>query len=163
MFDSKSDYALTKRDAEAIVCRSANDELVRLTRENFESDDEFLKWKEWSDQDYHITENETHLYYDHSIPLTAAEGVMVSSVESIFLDSLQKLERDKRRIAVLKQLQHKLTDKQYRRLLMYHVQGMTEADIATKEGVSQQQISRSIISGKKIVERFFQEFFDNRV
>ena len=51
MFDSKSDYALNKQDAEAVVYRNTNDGPIRLPREGFASDEGFLKWKEWSDQD----------------------------------------------------------------------------------------------------------------
>lgn len=40
-----SDYAANKTDAEAIVCRSATGEDVRLTRADFESDEEFQRWK----------------------------------------------------------------------------------------------------------------------
>lgn len=162
MFDNKSDYALNKCEPEAIVCQSATDEIIRLTREDFASEEEFLKWKEWSDQDYHATEKEGHRYYNHSVPQEAAEGLTVSSAESIMLDSIQKTEWGRSRAAVLKLLQYKLTDKQYRRIWMYYIRGMTEAEIAAKEGVGQRRISTSISSGKKIVEKFFQEFFDNR-
>ena len=46
-----SDYAANKTDAEAIVCRSATGEDVRLTRADFESDEEFQRWKGWSAAD----------------------------------------------------------------------------------------------------------------
>lgn len=78
------------------------------------------------------------------------------------MSTLQKTERDKRRTAVRKQLKYKLTDKQYRRLWMYYIEKKTEAEIAAKEGVGQRRISTSISSGKKIVEKFFQEIFDSR-
>lgn len=159
MFDRKSDYALNKQDPEAIVCRNVNDGPIRLTREDFASDEEFLKWKKWSDQDYRATYNTGRGYYDNCVQLDETTDTPCQSAEDVLLSLLQKTERDKNRTAVLKQLQHKLTDKQYRRLLMYYLQGMSEADIAAKEGVSQQQISRSIISGKKIVERFFSRIF----
>ncbi len=47
-----SDYVANKTDAEAIVCRSVTGEDVRLTRADFESDEEFQRWKGWSDADY---------------------------------------------------------------------------------------------------------------
>ncbi|MDE7246135.1 MAG: hypothetical protein K2O18_19485, partial [Oscillospiraceae bacterium] len=41
MFDPKSDYALNKMDPEAIVYPSATGVHIRLTRENFASEEEF--------------------------------------------------------------------------------------------------------------------------
>ena len=59
MFDTKSDYSLNKSDTDAIVCRSADGVHIRLTREDFDSEEEFQKWKDWSDQDYYATEKTT--------------------------------------------------------------------------------------------------------
>ena len=47
-----SDYMTNKTDTEAIVCRSATGKDVRLTQADFESEEEFRKWKDWSDADY---------------------------------------------------------------------------------------------------------------
>ena len=51
MFDTKSDYALNKRGKSAIVCSSATGAHIRLTREDFASEEAFKRWKSWSDQD----------------------------------------------------------------------------------------------------------------
>ena len=51
MFNTQSDYALNKLDKEAIVCPSATGVHIRLTREDFASEEEFLYWKELSDSD----------------------------------------------------------------------------------------------------------------
>ncbi len=55
MFDKKSDYALNKQDQDSIIYISVNGR-IRLTRADFSSEEEFLKWKAWSDADYHQTE-----------------------------------------------------------------------------------------------------------
>ena len=52
MFNRKSIYALNKKDPNAIVYMDANEVIVRLTREDFASEEEFLKWKSWSDGNY---------------------------------------------------------------------------------------------------------------
>ncbi len=52
MFDTKSDFALNKFDRDAIVCRSVTGVHIRLTRADFASEEEFLRWKVWSDGDY---------------------------------------------------------------------------------------------------------------
>lgn len=36
--------------------------LIRLTRENFPSQEEFLRFKAWSDENYHDVERECHAY-----------------------------------------------------------------------------------------------------
>ena len=56
MFDRNSDYALNKKDPDAIVCKSSTGVHIRLTRLDFSSQEEFEKWKQWSDDDYHCTE-----------------------------------------------------------------------------------------------------------
>ena len=62
MFNRKSSYALNKKDPDAIVYMDANEVIVRLTREDFASEKEFLKWKALSDEDYHASEKEAHVY-----------------------------------------------------------------------------------------------------
>jgi len=36
----------------------ANEVIIRLTREDFASEEEFLKWKSWSDENYHTEDNQ---------------------------------------------------------------------------------------------------------
>lgn len=55
MFDKRSDYAQNKRDKDAIVYIGVTG-TVLLTRAVFVSEDKFIKWKLWSDSDYHATE-----------------------------------------------------------------------------------------------------------
>ena len=50
MFNRKSSYALNKKDPNAIVYMDANEAIIRLTREDFASEKEFLKWKALSDE-----------------------------------------------------------------------------------------------------------------
>ena len=57
MFNRKSIYALNKKDPNAIVFADTDGNLIRLTCDDFASEEEFLRWKVWSDSDLHITEN----------------------------------------------------------------------------------------------------------
>ena len=66
MFNRKSSYALNKKDPNAIVYMDANEAIIRLTREDFASEEEFLKWKSLSDADYHASEKEDHVYANHT-------------------------------------------------------------------------------------------------
>lgn len=72
MFNRKSSYALNKKDPNAIVYMDANEAIIRLTREDFASEEEFLKWKSLSDADYHASEKEDHVYANHTLLLLCA-------------------------------------------------------------------------------------------
>ena len=78
MFNRKSSYALNKKDPDAIVYMDANEVIVRLTREDFASEEEFLKWKALSDEDSHVSEKEAHVYSR----ATPAEWMWRSSTSS---------------------------------------------------------------------------------
>lgn len=53
MFNRKSDYVLNRKDVTAIVYIDADKYIIRLTCEDFSSEEEFLRWKNWSDANYH--------------------------------------------------------------------------------------------------------------
>ena len=61
MFNRKSSYALNKKGPDAIVYMDANEVIIRLTRKDFASEEEFLKWKALSDEDYHASEKAAHV------------------------------------------------------------------------------------------------------
>ena len=67
MYNRNSDYARNKLDGEAIVYQDACGNLIRLTREDFASEEEFLRWKAWSDADYHRTEKSDHIHANHTV------------------------------------------------------------------------------------------------
>ena len=80
MFDRNSDYALNKKDPDAIVCKSATGIHIRLTRLDFSSQEEFEKWKQWSDQDYHHTEKKDHVHANHTVPTDKLVEVSITVV-----------------------------------------------------------------------------------
>lgn len=89
MFNTQSDYALNKLDKEAIVCPSATGVHIRLTREDFASEEDFLYWKKLSDGDYKDIESAGRGYYDYCISLTEARKSTSTSAEDAFLAPLQ--------------------------------------------------------------------------
>ena len=126
MFNRKSIYALNKKDPDAIVYMDANEVIVRLTREDFASEEEFLKWKSWSDGNYHTEDNQDVVEGKHN-----TSSAMVS------------------------QIRDKLTETQFRRLWMYYVDGMTVDEIGRIEGIRHQNISKSIGSAMKKINKIF--------
>ena len=95
MFELKNIYVLNKKDEQAIVYEDANGRIVRLTREEFSSEEEFLHWKAWSDTEYHLAEKARHLYSDNTLSLEGLsdEATAVESVEQRYTNLLQEKER----------------------------------------------------------------------
>ena len=158
MFDSKSDYALNKMDPEAIVCKSVTAVHIRLTREDFASEEDFQFWKAWSDSDYHHTDKVGRSFYDHCIALNEALDSSGLSIEDVLMAPLLRTEENDQRASRARMVRSSLTEKQYRRLRMYYLQGMTETEIADLEGVGQQRISKSLISGIAVLKNFIKIF-----
>jgi len=158
MFDKKSDYAQNKRRKDAIVYRSVTGP-VQLTREDFSSDEEFQKWKDWSDRDYQVTEQTGRGFNDNTIFLNEkleAFGAVLS-VESELLYRQAEAERARMCAALLKQIKSCLTEKQYRRLWMLRVENMTVTAIAAAESVSEPSISESISAARKNIFVFIKK------
>ena len=158
MFDKKSEYALNKHDQDSIIYISVSGR-IRLTRADFSSEEEFLKWKAWSDADYHQTEKEGRSFNDNRVALDDYLDVVgaVQSAEDEFFSELLKADvqaeekalREKR-LAALKAI---LNAKQYRRIWMYYAERKSE--IARLEGVTKASVSLSLARAiKKISKKF---------
>ena len=159
MVNKNSIYALNKKDPDAIVYPSANGKLIRVTREDFPSEDEFLAFKKWSDEDFHEEEKLDHREANHILSADDLSEAALAVPAADVLMERQHERAEKRRIAsaMVVKLKDKLTDTQFRRLWMYHVDGKTEEEIAEIEGVAQQQISKSIIAAEKKIKKFSSE------
>lgn len=159
MFNKKTDYALNKLDSDAIVYIDAEKTIVRLTREDFSSLEDFLKWKAWSDANYHITEKADHLYADHTLSLTGLPEAVaaVPSPEVTLTERHNDRERKCLHRLMVKAMDSCLTETQRRRLWLYHVDGLTEKEIALAENVQQQNVSKSIRAARKKVQTFFRK------
>ncbi len=146
MFNKKSIYALNKKDPDAIVYMDANEVIVRLTREDFASEEEFLKWKSWSDGNYPTEDNQDVVEGKHntSIDGLSEAAFSIPAIDVVMERQHEKSERRRMASAMVSQIRDKLTETQFRRLWMYYVDGMTVDEIGEKEGVSHQATSLSI-------------------
>ena len=145
MFDKKNDAARNKKRADAIVYAGAADEVV-LTQSDFESEAEFRRWKAWSDEDYKRTEKVMRKDYDHAI--YGLEGQEIPAPE----------EEQNREVCIdEKKLRAILTERQFERLTLYAIRGMTVEQIAEQEGVAHQNVSKSIRQAKKKIKFFFEK------
>lgn len=158
MFDRKSDYALNKTEPHAIVFKTAAGAYIRLHREDFSSEEEFQRWKDWSDRDYHMAEKANHLYYDHKTPLCEPlEDKSTETLESKILEKENHLQRHRLYALLIEGLGTCLSKTQRRRLLLYRVGGQAMRQIAKAENVSFQTIARSIHAAEKKVKKFLQK------
>ena len=142
MHNKYSDYVANKTDAEAIVCRSATGEDVRLTRADFESEEEFLKWKGWSDADYKQSERRDRAYNDRRLSLAAA--YFLSDRENECLSGEPNAAEQKTRDDLVSHIRSLITDTQFSRLWRRFACGRELADIAAEDGVSVAAVSNSI-------------------
>ncbi len=146
-------YALNKRDPDAIVCPEANGKYERLTRDDFSSEEEFLRWKAWSDEDYHADENREQ-----------QNSKNVISIESIGdVTDPEAIERSEREVnARLVELLNAgmevcLTPVERRRLTRFAVDGMKLKDIAALEGADCRRISKSILRAKEKLKQYIEK------
>lgn len=158
MFDRKTDYAHNKKEEKAIVYITA-DETVVLTQSDFETEAEFQKWKQWSDENYRDMERQERRCSDlkRKLYLEISEAGSLSSAEELVLslmDESEKAEQDiQKRNDLRKLFETCLTARQYRRLQLYYLAGLTETEIAKREGVGQQRISKSILAAKRRLKK----------
>ena len=157
MFNKKSSYALNKKAPDAIVYMDVNEVIIRLTREDFASEEEFLKWKSWSDGNYHTEDNQDVVEGKHNMSIDGLSEAAFSipAIDVVMERQHEKAERRRVASAMVSQIRDKLTETQFRRVWMYFVDGMTVDEIGTAEGVSHQNISKSIGSAMKKIKKIF--------
>lgn len=163
MFDRNSDYALNKKDPEAIVCKSATGIHIRLTCADFSSKEEFEKWKSWSDENYHTTENAEHRHGNRTISLEglAELSFAVLSAETEIMDQYDQEERSRLCHLLAEGLDACLTAHQRRRLWLYCVEGMTVEKISEMEQKRHQSISECIRAAKEKMKKFLENTLQN--
>lgn len=157
MFNRKSSYALNKKDTNAIVYIDANGRMIRLTCEDFASQEEFQKWKSWSDKNYHTEDNRDVAEGKHNTPIDdlPEAALAIPAIDVVMERRHEKAERRRQASAMVSQIRDELTETQFRRLWMYFVDGMTIDEIGEIEGVRHQNISKSIGSAMKKIKKIF--------
>ena len=157
MVNKNSIYALNKKNQDAIVYPSATGKPIFITREDFSSEEEFLTFKKWSDENFHEEEKLDHREANHIISAdTLSDAALAVPATDVILEH-QHERAEKRRTAsdMVVKLKDKLTEIQFRRLWMYEVDGLTLDEIGEIEGVDHQRISKSILAAKKKIKKTF--------
>ena len=159
MFNKSSIYLLNKRDPDAIVYPTADGKPVRVTREDFPSEEEFLAFKKWSDENFHKEDNRDVVEDKHRVSFDGlSEAALAVPPDDVIMERRQ-LQAEKRRAAseLVVKLKDKLTEIQFRRLWMYYVDGLDTYEIAEIEGNTHQAVSKSIMAAEKKIKKFSPE------
>lgn len=119
-----------------VIVYRGNDKTIILTREDFENEEEFEKWRLW------MCENASEKRLGRSVRLWEDMSLVADSEDVVALEDED--EKHLWRIA-----RENLTQTQYRRLCMYVLEKMTLREIAEKEGSCYQAIHKSVIGAKK--------------
>ena len=155
MFNRKSDYALNKKNRTSIIYIDAYDNITQLTAKEFSSEKEFRKWKNWMNMKTHAEENKDLIHRNRTVSLDYLRELAGSS--SGAHDELD--ESDRRSTALIdllvQQIRSVLSEKQFRRLWMYFVEEMTLEEIGEREGISHQNVSKSIGAAMKKIRKSF--------
>ena len=159
MFKKDSLYSINKKNPDAVVYKFANGEESRITRADFATEDEFLAFKAWSDEDLHIEDKREVLagLRQVSIDDISEAAISTPAVDVVMERQHQRAEQRRKASEMVVQLKDKLTETQVRRLWMYHVDGLDTYEIAEIEGNTHQAVSKSIIAAEKKLKNFSTE------
>lgn len=151
MFDNKSDYAVNKKEKDSIVYRGCDGNEQRITRSDFATEEEFLFWKKWSDEDYKQTDYEDAYYHRHIVSLDSTGGSILAdtSPEEILISKIDRAERVQQAKTKVFLLASYLTRVQFRRIWHHYALGENVRKIASQEGVVHSCIVASIKAATK--------------
>lgn len=155
MFNKKSIYALNKKEPDAIIYPDADGNIIRLTREDFANEAEFLRWKAWSDAEYKETEKAGRGYDDNTVTLIDDMDCTGETLEDELIAIADRMEHDAQCAAMVAQIRAKLTEKQFQRLWKYHVEKVPVKLIAGEENVCEHTVYVSIASAEKKIRKIF--------
>lgn len=156
MYDRRSIYALNKKNPDAIVLPDADGNLICLTCADFTDDAEFRRWKRWSDQDFHAEDKSDVEESDHTTSMDMVPEAALAVPNEDALAEERQVREDQIRCAeaAVSGIRSILTGAQFYRLRQYCIEGKTESEIAEAEGVTQQAVSKSLVSALKKSRKF---------
>jgi len=156
MFKKDSLYSINKKNPDAVVYKFADGTESRVTRADFANEEEFLAFKVWSDEDFHTEDKREVLagIRQVSIDDISEAAVAVPAFDVVMERQHQKAEQRRKASDMVVQLKDKLTETQFRRLWMYYVDGLTIDAIGEVEGISHQNVSKSILAAERKIKKF---------
>ena len=164
MFNSKSDYALNKRDQDSIVYCGSDGYVAHITRADFSSEEEFLFWKSWSDANYKKTDYAKSYFHRHTVGLdTIGDNAgNIPSPEEMLLYKAEREEQVQEAMELVQMISESLTEVQFRRLWLHYVHKENVRSIAQAEGVAHPSIVASITSAQRKILKIVQKHATKR-
>ena len=164
MFDNKSDYALNKKNQNSIVYCDSTGHITHITSADFFSEEEFLFWKSWSDADYKETDYADSYFHRHTVGLdTIGDNAgNIPSPGEMLLYEAEREEQAQEAMKLVRVIAESLTEVQFRRLWLHHVQLENVRTIAKAEGVAHPSIVASITSAQRKILKIVQKHATKR-
>ena len=136
--------------------RDADGNLICLTCADFTDEAEFRRWKRWSDQDFHAEDKSDVEESDHttSMGMVSEAALAVPNEEALAAERQVREDQIRYAEAAVSGIRSILTGAQFYRLRQYCIEGKTESEIAEAEGVTQQAVSKSLVSALKKTRKF---------
>ena len=127
----KTIYTMNQRDPDAIVYLDSDGNVIRLTREDFSSEEEFRRWKDWSDQQYQQEVRQEKGYWDRKVTIREFDQRQdaPTNSEALLLEREERMAQKRTALVVTRDIRRFLTANQYRRLWLYGAMRMTEEEI----------------------------------
>ena len=157
MFKKDSLYSINKKNPDAVVYKFANGEESRITRADFATEEEFLAFKAWSDEDLHIEDKRDVLAGIRQVSIDDISEAAISTpaIDVAMERQYQRAEQRRKVSDMVVKLKDKLTETQFRRLWMYYAEEKTLEEIAEAEGVSAVAVFYSIEAAEKKISKKF--------
>ena len=157
MFKKDSLYSINKKNPDAVVYKFANGEQSLVTRADFATEEEFLAFKKWSDEDLHIEDKRDVLAGIRQVSIDDISEAAISTpaVDVAMERQYQRAEQRRKVSDMVVKLKDKLTETQFRRLWMYYAEEKTLEEIAEAEGVSAVAVFYSIEAAEKKISKKF--------
>lgn len=153
-----TDYAINKANDDAIVYRFANGEVREITAADFGGDEEaFLRWKNFSDEDYHKEDNHNRSISRKNVSMSGIEETDLGS-EKCFVEIEEMKEELEELQETVKLLFSCLSDTQKKRLYLSAVRGMSHEEISKIENCYKSSVTESIHSAKIKFEKNLKKF-----
>ena len=155
----KDIYTLNRENPDAIIYLDNDGKIIRLTREDFTSEEEFQYWKAVSDQQYMQELRREKGYWDRKVTIKESDQRQDAPADSetLLLEREERMVQKKAALIVTRNIRKLLTKTQYRRLWLYGAMRMTEEEIGHQENVTQQAVSKSLRSAIRRVRKYIRK------
>ena len=157
-----SDYSLNKK-SDGIVYKFADGSTYTLTLADYlshnprKTEADFSALKALSDADYLERDRSGYRQTLKDVSIHRLEGTTdcaAPSLEDVVIEQPEQNARRKLRRELGQQALDTLTEVQRRRYLMHNFSGLTTQQIAVKEGITQQAVSKSLLAAKNKIMQF---------